>query len=77
MQDNAAFRVDLFHRQSFSPDAACYTGQRAGMDVFPGAPVFAAEVRSNGDYGARAECEMADRRADYLAAGTQVVWDDA
>ena len=75
VSDNAAFKVDLPHRQSFSPDAAYYTGPRAGMDFFPVAPVFAAEVRSKGDYGTKAQCEMADKRADYFAAGTKVVWD--
>ena len=39
------------------------------------APVFAAEVRSEGDYGPTAEREMAAKRADYFAAGTKVVWD--
>ena len=75
VQDNAAFRVDLPHRQSFSPDASYYTGPRAGMEFFPTAPDFAAEVRSKGDYGPKAEREMAEKRADYFAAGTQVVWD--
>jgi Uma2 family endonuclease len=73
--DNAAFKVDLPHRQSFSPDAAYYTGPRAGMDFCPAPPVFAAEVRSKGDYGPRAEQEMQQKRADYFAAGTLVVWD--
>lgn len=73
--DNKAFKVDLPNRQSFSPDAAYYTGPRGGMDFFPAAPDFAAEVRSKGDYGPRAEREMADKRADYFAAGTKVVWD--
>jgi Uma2 family endonuclease len=40
-----------------------------------GAPIFAAEVRSEGDYGPAVEREMAQKRADYFAAGTQVVWD--
>lgn len=40
-----------------------------------GAPDFAAEVRSEGDYGPRAERAMAEKRADYFAAGTKVVWD--
>ena len=75
LTDNAAFKVDLPHRQSLSPDASYYTGPRAGMDFFPAAPVFAAEVRSKGDYGPKAEREMAQKRADYFAAGTQVVWD--
>ena len=45
------------------------------MKFADGAPVFAAEVRSEGDYGPRAEDELADKRADYFAAGTLVVWD--
>ena len=75
VSDNKAFKVDLPHRQSFSPDAAYYTGPRGGMDFFPAAPAFAAEVRSKGDYGPRAEREMVDKRADYFAAGTLCVWD--
>ena len=34
-----------------------------------------AEVRSENDYGPAAETEMRDKRADYFAAGTQLVWD--
>lgn len=30
---------------------------------------------SENDYGPTAESEMADKRADYFAAGTLVVWD--
>ena len=37
--------------------------------------MFAVEVRSEGDYGPRAEREMAAKRADYFAAGALVVWD--
>jgi Uma2 family endonuclease len=33
------------------------------------------EVRSEGDYGLRAELEIQAKRADYFAAGTRVVWD--
>lgn len=73
--DNAGFHVDLPNRKSFSPDAAYYTGQRSCMKFFEGAPVFAAEVRSDGDYGPAAERKMARKRADYFAAGTLVVWD--
>jgi Uma2 family endonuclease len=40
-----------------------------------GAPVFAAEVRSLEDFGPAAERQMAEKRADYFAAGTLVVWD--
>ncbi|HEX5707037.1 MAG TPA: Uma2 family endonuclease [Pyrinomonadaceae bacterium] len=73
--DNTAFVVNLPNRKSFSPDAAFYTGPPAGMKFFEGAPVFAAEVRSEGDYGPKAERKMAQKRADYFAAGTLVVWD--
>jgi Uma2 family endonuclease len=73
--DNKGFRVDLPHRQSFSPDAAYYTGPPSGMKFFEGAPVFAVEVRSESDYGPQAEREMAEKRADYFACGTRVVWD--
>jgi Uma2 family endonuclease len=45
------------------------------MKFFEGAPVFAAEVRSAEDYGLAAETEMAQKRADYFATGTLVVWD--
>lgn len=72
--DNAAFVVNLPHRKSFSPDAAFYVGDIT-MKFFEGAPVFAVEVRSKGDYGPQAEKKMAEKRAEYFAAGTQVVWD--
>ena len=73
--DNAGFIVDLPHRQSFSPDAAFYTGKPTGMRFLEGAPVFAVEVRSENDYGRTAEQALAEKRADYFAAGTLVVWD--
>jgi Uma2 family endonuclease len=72
--DNSAFVVNLPHRRSFSPDAAFYVGEIT-MKFFEGAPLFAVEVRSEGDYGPRAERAMAKKRADYFAAGTLVVWD--
>lgn len=72
--DNVGFIVDLPERQSFSPDAAFYTGELT-MKFLKGAPVFAIEVRSEGDYGSTAEQEMAQKRADYFSAGTLVVWD--
>jgi len=49
--DNAGFLVDLPNRRSFSPDAAWYTGPSTGMKFLEGAPIFAAEVRSEDDYG--------------------------
>jgi Uma2 family endonuclease len=72
--DNAAFVVNLPHRKSFSPDAAFYTGE-VTMKFFESAPVFAVEVRSEGDYGPKMEKKMAEKRADYFATGTMVVWD--
>ena len=72
---NASFIVNLPDRKSFSPDAAFYTGRPTGMKFLEGAPVFAAEVRSENDYGNKAEQAIADKRADYFAAGTLVVWD--
>jgi Uma2 family endonuclease len=73
--DGAGFLVNLPDRRSFSPDAAWYTGPRSGLRFLPEAPVFAAEIRSENDYGPAAEEEMAAKRADYFAAGTLVVWD--
>jgi len=73
--DNVGFIVNLPNRRSFSPDAAFYTGELRGGLFLEGAPVFAAEVRSEGDYGPKAEEQMAAKRADYFAAGTLVVWD--
>ena len=73
--DNVGFRVQLPNRESFSPDAAWHIGPTTGMKFLEGAPVFAVEVRSENDYGPGAEAAMAKKRADYFAAGTQVVWD--
>lgn len=75
VSDNKGFRVNLPQRKSFSPDAAFYVGPNPGMKFYEGAPVFAVEVRSEGDYGARAEAAMQRKIADYFAAGTLVVWD--
>jgi Uma2 family endonuclease len=77
--DNMGFAVTglASGRQSFSPDAGYYTGPLPAdrMRFVEGAPDFAAEVRSEGDYGPAAEAEMVAKRADYFAAGTEVVWD--
>jgi Uma2 family endonuclease len=64
-------------RESFSPDASYYNGPRPAnpMRFIQGPPTFAAEVRSENDYGPAAEAEMAAKRDDYFAAGTLVVWD--
>ena len=45
------------------------------MKFFEGAPDFAVEVRSEGDYGPTAEAAIANKRADYFAARTLAVWD--
>jgi Uma2 family endonuclease len=73
--DNVDYIVNLPHRRSFSPDASYYLGEISGGAFLQGAPVFAVEVRSEGDYGSVAEAEMARKRADYFAAGALVVWD--
>jgi len=75
--DNIGFLCDLPNRQSFSPDAAFYVGPDAETELgfMPIPPVFAVEVRSENDYGPKAERDMAQKRADYFAAGTLVVWD--
>jgi Uma2 family endonuclease len=69
--DNVGFTVTLPNRESFSPDAAWYTGQPSGMKFLEGAPVFAVEVRSESDYGLAAERQLAAKRRDYFAAGTE------
>jgi len=53
---------------------AFYIG-KLSMQFVEGAPQFAVEVRSEGDYGPVADKELAEKRADYFAAGTTVVWD--
>jgi Uma2 family endonuclease len=75
VSDNKAFVVNLPKRKSFSPDAAFYVGPDSGMKFFKGAPLFAVEVRGEGDYGPSAESKMAEKRTDYFAVGTLVVWD--
>lgn len=73
--DNVGFIVNLPNRQSFCPDAAFHTGTVIDEDFIDGAPVFAVEIRSKGDYGRSAEKKLAAKRADYFDAGTLVVWD--
>jgi Uma2 family endonuclease len=73
--DGVGFKVNLPHRESFSPDAAYHVGPRMGMRFAEGAPIFAVEVRSENDYDPAAERAMKEKRADYFACGTLVVWD--
>lgn len=73
--DNVGFLVNLSNRHSFSPDAAFYMGVVPEEEFLNHAPVFAVEIRSPSDYGPAAEVRLAEKRADYFAAGPQVVWD--
>ena len=77
--DNVGFAIPMLTtgRESFSPDAAYYTGPPPAdaMRFVPGPPAFAAEVRSENDYGPAAEIALAAKRAEYYEAGTSVVWD--
>lgn len=73
--DGTGFHVHLPHREAFGPDAAYHIGQRTGMRFLEGAPIFAVEVRSENDYGRAAEDKIKEKRADYFACGTLVVWD--
>jgi len=72
--DGAGFKVHLPHRESFSPNAAYHVGPRTGMRFLEGAPIFAVEIRSEHDYGPAAEERKKQKRADYFACGTLVVW---
>ena len=71
------FVTNLPKRESFSPDAAFFTGTLpANLGKFlEGSPIFAVEVRSENDYGDTAEKEIAKKRVDYFEAGTMIVWD--
>ncbi len=64
-------------RQSLCPDSSFYTGPlpKNRMKFIDGFPIFAAEVRSDSDYGPKPDREYEEKRADYFAAGTLVVWD--
>ncbi len=77
--DNVGFVVPELPsgRESFSPDASYFLGPFPDrpMRFLQGPPTFAVEVRREGHSGPAAEREMAARRADYLEAGTLVVWD--
>src|SRR6266567_9351408 len=61
--DNVGFAVPELPsgRESFSPDASYYDGPMPAnpMRFIEGAPTFAAEVRSENDYGPAAEADMA------------------
>lgn len=69
LPDNVGFFVNLPNRRSFSPNAAFYTGQPTGGKFLDGAPVFAAEVRSENDYGDVAEQKMAAKQPQIYPRG--------
>lgn len=77
--DNMGFTVPELAsgRESFSPDASYYVGPFLDdpMRFITGPPTLAVVVRSEHDHGPKAERAMAEKRADYFAAGTLVVWD--
>jgi Uma2 family endonuclease len=77
--DGVGYAVPLLPsgRESFAPDASYFAGTVpvGWMRFIHGPPTFGVEVRSENDYGDAAEDEMAAKRADYFAAGTEVVWD--
>ncbi len=78
--DNLGYTMDpplASGRQSFSPDVSYFTGVLPAnlMKFVEGAPTFAVEVRSENDYGPKPDREYAEKRTDYFAAGTLVVWD--
>ena len=77
--DNIGYAVTELNsgRESFSPDASYYDGPlpAVAMRFIDGAPTFAVEVRSEGDYGPAADRAYAAKRLDYFEAGTLAVWD--
>lgn len=75
VSEGASFVLRTPRNQLFSPDAAWSTHESIVPGRIEKAPAFAAEVRSEFDYGLTAEREMANKRAYYFAGGTQVVWD--
>jgi Uma2 family endonuclease len=77
--DNMGFVVPMLRsgRESFAPDASYFDGPPPAnqMRFIEAAPTFAVEVRSENDYGPSAEVALAQKRTDYIEAGTTVVWD--
>jgi Uma2 family endonuclease len=77
--DNMGYEVSVLPsgRESFSPDTSYHAGPfpENPMRFIKGVPTFAVDVRSENNYGEAAEIEMAEKRGDYFAAGTTMVWD--
>lgn len=68
------YLVDLPGRSSFCPDVSYFAGVFRD-ELIHGAPLFAVEVRGEGEQGVAADMAAAAKRRDYFAAGTRVVWD--
>src|SRR4051794_7831691 len=70
LTDNMGFAVAELPsgRESFSPDVAYFDEpfSAADMRFIQGAPTFAVEGRSEGDYGPAAEIALSAKRADYF-----------
>ena len=75
VSESGGFILKTPRTQMLVPDVAWWTGALSEGELLTGAPVFAAEVRSQSDYGPTAERAMAIKRALYFAGGTLVVWD--
>lgn len=76
--DGPGYLVNLPHRHSISPDASFTRSfDPANMGFIKGFPIFAVEVRSQSDYSPTRNREYAEKRGDYFAIGTEVVWDVA
>jgi hypothetical protein len=77
--DNLGYAIALLpsERESFSPAAFFHRGPfpQNRLRFINGAPHFAVQVRSENDDKPSAELKIADKRADYFQAGTEVVWD--
>ena len=69
------FVVDLPHRKSFCADVSYYVGPSSGMKFPVGAPRFAVEIRDESDDSSPENAARIEKRRDYFAAGTLVVWD--
>ena len=77
--DNVGFAVPRLSSRPrvVCPDASYHLGPLPAdpMKFLEGPPSLAVEVRSENDYTPSAEAALAAKRADYLEAGTAIVWD--
>ena len=71
--DGVGFVVNLPNRWSFSPDAAFWVGRLTAR--FRWCTCLRRRGEKPGGFRAGSPERQADKRADYFAAGTLVVWD--